>query len=101
MGFETAVELAKRGARVYLGCRSKAKGVTASRDIVVRAGCDASLVKVLELDLAFLKSVRKFAEEFLAMEKQLDILVNNAGESEKVEGKLIDVSIHRMKEQKC
>jgi NADP-dependent 3-hydroxy acid dehydrogenase YdfG len=39
------------------------------------------MIKVLELDLAFLKSVRKFAEDFQNAEKQLDILVNNAGKS--------------------
>ena len=74
------MELAKRGAKIYLGCRSKARGVTASQEIVARSGCEAAMIKVLELDLAFLKSVRKFAEDFNSAEKQLDILVNNAGE---------------------
>ena len=80
VGFETAVELAQRGAKIYLGCRSKARGVTASQEIVARSGCETAMIKVLELDLAFLKSVRKFAEDFNSAEKQLDILVNNAGE---------------------
>jgi NAD(P)-dependent dehydrogenase (short-subunit alcohol dehydrogenase family) len=76
VGFETAVDLAKRGAKLYLGCRNKNKGVAASREIVARSGCDAGQVKFLELDLGFLKSVRKFADDFLASEKQLDILVS-------------------------
>ena len=66
---------------MYLACRSKQRGVTASQEIVTQTGCDVSQVKVLELDLAFMKSVRKCAEEFLAAEKQLDILVNNAGKT--------------------
>ena len=81
VGFETALDLVKRGAKVYLACRSKPRGVTASQEIVTRSGCDASQVKVLELDLGFLKSVRKFVDDFLSSEKQLDILINNAGKS--------------------
>lgn len=34
----------------------------------------------MRLDLASLKSVRRFAESFLKTEPRLDILVNNAGE---------------------
>jgi retinol dehydrogenase 14 len=36
-------------------------------------------LKVLLLDLSSLASVRKFAEEFSAVENKLHILVNNAG----------------------
>jgi NAD(P)-dependent dehydrogenase (short-subunit alcohol dehydrogenase family) len=80
VGFETALELVRRGAKVYLGCRNKQKGVAALQEIVAKSGCSATQVRVLELDLAFLKSVRKCAEDFLAAENQLDILVNNAGD---------------------
>ncbi len=83
VGFETALDLVKRGAKVYLACRSKQRGVTASQEIVTRSGCNANQVKVLELDLGFLKSVRKFVEDFLSNEKQLDILINNAGKRRK------------------
>jgi len=36
-------------------------------------------VIVYELNLASLKSVRKFAEEILKNESRLDVLINNAG----------------------
>lgn len=39
-------------------------------------------VSVVQLDLASLKSVRKFAEEIHKTEKRLDILINNAGKIE-------------------
>ena len=36
-------------------------------------------VRFMKLDLGSLKSVRDFADKFLAEEERLDILINNAG----------------------
>lgn len=38
----------------------------------------------MQLDLASLKSVRSFAENFLQSESRLDLLINNAGQSSTV-----------------
>lgn len=38
----------------------------------------------MQLDLASLKSVRSFAENFLRSETRLDLLINNAGQSSTV-----------------
>ncbi|XP_072548130.1 dehydrogenase/reductase SDR family member 13b.1 isoform X1 [Salminus brasiliensis] len=77
IGRETAVDLARRGARVILACRSKIRGEAASA--IVKRDSRSSNVVFMQLDLASLKSVRSFAETFLRTEKNLDILVNNAG----------------------
>ncbi|XP_011382210.1 retinol dehydrogenase 12 [Pteropus vampyrus] len=77
IGKETARELARRGARVYIACRDTRKGESAASEI--RADTKNSQVLVRKLDLSDTKSIRAFAEGFLAEEKQLHILINNAG----------------------
>ncbi|XP_022361141.1 retinol dehydrogenase 12 [Enhydra lutris kenyoni] len=77
IGKETAKELARRGARVYIACRDVLKGESAASEI--RADTKNSQVLVRKLDLSDTKSIRAFAEGFLAEEKQLHILINNAG----------------------
>ena len=77
IGKETAVDLAKRGARVIIGCRNLEKGKEALKEIQERSGSkDVFLEKI---DLASLDSVRKFADSVLISESRLDILINNAG----------------------
>ena len=77
IGKETAVDLAKRGARVIIGCRNMEKGKAALQEVQERSGSkDVFLMKV---DLASLDSVRKFADSILNSESRLDILINNAG----------------------
>ncbi|XP_015682434.1 dehydrogenase/reductase SDR family member 13-like [Protobothrops mucrosquamatus] len=77
IGKATAVDLARRGARVILACRDKARGESAVWDIRRESG--NSEVILMILDLANLNSVRAFAETFLKSEPRLDILINNAG----------------------
>jgi NAD(P)-dependent dehydrogenase (short-subunit alcohol dehydrogenase family) len=77
IGRATATELAGRGGRVYLACRSAAKGTEAAADIAADTGNDA--VGFLRLDLADLASVRSCAAEFLALGQPLHVLINNAG----------------------
>ncbi|KAG8122564.1 hypothetical protein E2320_018052, partial [Naja naja] len=78
IGKATAVDLARRGARVILTCRNKAKGESAVYDIRQESG--NSEVILMILDLGNLNSVRAFAQTFLASEPRLDILINNAGQ---------------------
>ncbi|XP_018556477.1 dehydrogenase/reductase SDR family member 13 isoform X3 [Lates calcarifer] len=77
IGKATALDLAKRGARVILACRNKEKAEAASFDIRRESGNND--VVFMQLDLASLKSVSSFAETFLKTEPRLDILINNAG----------------------
>lgn len=65
------------GARVILGCRDVTRGEEAAKKIR-RASGNGNVV-FRQLDLASLESVRKFARETLAAEKDIHILLNNAG----------------------
>ena len=77
IGKETAVDLARRGARVIIGCRNIEKGKEALNEIQERSGNNNVFLE--KLDLASLESVRSFADKILNSEPRLDILVNNAG----------------------
>lgn len=77
IGKRAAVDLAKRGARVIMACRSRERGESAMEDVKKESG--SNNVVFMPLDLASLKSVRNFADNYLKTEKRLDILINNAG----------------------
>ncbi|KAF6721580.1 Dehydrogenase/reductase SDR family member 13 [Oryzias melastigma] len=77
IGKTSAIDLAKRGARVILACRSKQRGEAALEEVKRVTG--SNQVLFMQLDLGSLKSVRNFAENFLKTEPRLDILINNAG----------------------
>lgn len=76
IGRTASLELARRGARLTLFCRSEEKGRALQQEIVAAGGLLPSLVI---MDMADLASVRRAAAEFLAREKTLDVLLNNAG----------------------
>lgn len=81
IGYETALQLARCHARVYLAARSEARVNEAIHSIRQSPnGVDYDL-HFLSLDLQSLKSVRAAAKEFLARESRLDLLINNAGVS--------------------
>ncbi|MFJ5215999.1 oxidoreductase [Streptomyces sp. NPDC088354] len=75
IGFCTARELARAGARVLLACRSEERGKDAVRRIL--RDVPAARAGYRHLDLGDLSTVRAFAKEYDA--DRLDLLVNNAG----------------------
>ena len=74
-GFATTKQLAEQGAHVVGACRR----VDAGKEAFAYLGNMRGSVEIMELDLASLASVRRFAEAFLAKYDRLDGLVNNAG----------------------
>nr|XP_060612660.1 dehydrogenase/reductase SDR family member 13-like [Anolis sagrei ordinatus] len=85
IGKATALDLARRGARVIVASRNRKLGESAACEIRKESGNNEVLY--MSLDLGSLRSVRAFAEDFLQSEARLDILINNAaviceGESE-------------------
>ncbi|XP_068598632.1 retinol dehydrogenase 12 [Brachionichthys hirsutus] len=74
-----ALDLARRGARVILACRSESRGTAALKEIREKTG--NSDVHLRLVDLSSLDSVRGFVRGILQEEKALHILVNNAAVS--------------------
>lgn len=78
IGRTTARELALRGYRVFLACRSPAAAEDALLEIAQASGGKAK-AEFLALDLGDLASVRGAAQKFLAMDLPLNLLIANAG----------------------
>ncbi|XP_074477817.1 retinol dehydrogenase 12, like [Sebastes fasciatus] len=77
IGKETAIDLAKRGAKVIMACRDMDRAQAAVKEVIEKSGNEN--VVCMKLDLADSKSIREFAEAFNKGEPKLNILVNNAG----------------------
>lgn len=77
IGAATARELARRGGRVVLACRSKGKTDPVLATITRESGAEAA--RFVSLDLGDLSSVRSAARELLSTEPRIDVLLNNAG----------------------
>lgn len=77
LGFETAKALAGKGCSVILACRNPGKAQEAMAQI--KAAFPQAAVECMELDLASLHSVQRFAQDFTSRHTTLDLLVNNAG----------------------
>jgi len=77
IGYEAALEFARKRAEVILACRDLGKARTAAAQIT--ASSSGAKVSVMELDLANLSSVRGFSEAFHLEHPALHVLVNNAG----------------------
>jgi len=77
IGYEAALEFARKRAMVVLACRSMERGRAAAA--AIRAAHAGAKVGVMELDLSEIASVRAFADAFHQQHQRLDILCNNAG----------------------
>ena len=88
LGFETVRTLAGKNAKVVMAVRNAARGREAAARI--KKECPRADVDVMELDLADLSSVRKFAQDFTKRFSRLDLLINNAGVMVPPYGKTVD-----------
>ena len=77
IGREVALECARRGAKVILGCRNVNKAETVSAYIRTKTGNDD--IHCVIVDLACLSSVRQLVEVCCRRQWTVDILINNAG----------------------
>ena len=77
LGYETAVALAAKGARVVLAVRNLDKGKAAAD--LITTSTPGSDVAVQELDLTSLASIRAAADDLRSSYDTIDLLINNAG----------------------
>lgn len=77
IGEETALELARRGARLHLIARSEPRGEATCARIHEETGNDAATLHLA--DLASLAEIRRVADELLEACPRIDLLLNNAG----------------------
>ncbi|TET80049.1 MAG: SDR family oxidoreductase [Candidatus Heimdallarchaeota archaeon] len=77
IGKETARKIAALDAHVILVCRNPEKGETARKEIIQTT--NNQNVELLICDLASLKDVKRFSDEFLMNYSSLHVLINNAG----------------------
>jgi dehydrogenase/reductase SDR family protein 13 len=77
IGRETALALARGGARVFVASRSEPKTRPVMDEMATQTG--AKSVEFLRLDLGDLASVRACADQFLRAGEPLHGLINNAG----------------------
>ncbi|EEB07535.1 short chain dehydrogenase [Schizosaccharomyces japonicus yFS275] len=77
IGYVSALELARKGAKVYLAGRSESK-CNAKIDFIKEHVPEANVV-FMNIDLLDFDSVIKAAKKFLEAEDELHLLINNAG----------------------
>ncbi|MBI4951541.1 MAG: SDR family NAD(P)-dependent oxidoreductase [Myxococcales bacterium] len=76
IGRAAAIELARAGCHVLLGCRSRERGEAAVAE--VRARAESERVELAQVDLSLRASVRALGAELRARLPALDVLIHNA-----------------------
>jgi NAD(P)-dependent dehydrogenase (short-subunit alcohol dehydrogenase family) len=77
LGFQTALKLARAGARIVMACRSLEKALRAQRELLAEVPVAENII--ISLDVSEPLSIREFGRRFSEQVGQLDILINNAG----------------------
>lgn len=75
VGFEAALDFARKGYKVYATMRNLSKA-DALRE---KAAAEGLQIELLELDVTKPESIEKAVNEVIAQDGRIDILVNNAG----------------------
>ncbi|CAF1019489.1 unnamed protein product [Rotaria sordida] len=77
IGKSTAIELAKRGARIILACRNQQRAEEAKQEIQIKSNNNQIEIEIL--DTSSLQSVRECATRLRKHLPRIDVLINNAG----------------------
>ena len=77
IGFATAIELAKMGARILMVCRDTARGTQARAAVAGVATGGAP--ELLLADMSSQQAIRALADDLRRRFSKIDVLINNAG----------------------
>jgi len=77
LGKESAYQLCRKGAKVYIGARAESKARAAINEIKSKVPC--AEIEFIPLDLTSFESVKTAADTYLTHESTLHVLMNNAG----------------------
>lgn len=77
IGKVTAIDIAKKGAKLIMVCRSKERGQEALDDVVKLSGNEN--VELMLADMSSQKSILEFTKSFKEKYDRIDVLLNNAG----------------------
>jgi NAD(P)-dependent dehydrogenase (short-subunit alcohol dehydrogenase family) len=77
LGFQTALRLARTGARIVMACRDMERARKAQGDLLAEVPDARTLI--IALDVSEPESIREFGRRFADQVGELDVLINNAG----------------------
>ncbi len=77
IGLETTRVLAGMGMRIVMACRDRLRSEPVRDQLAEETGNDQ--LELMDLDLASLNDIRRFASAFVDRHDRLDVLLNNAG----------------------
>jgi len=77
LGYQTALALARAGARIVMACRNLEKARKAQQDLLAEVP-DAPTI-IIPLDVSEPASIREFGSQVSDRVGELDVLINNAG----------------------
>lgn len=78
IGKATAIQLAKAGAHVLIGCRNEQRGRAALEEIEKKSG--SGQLDLLLMDMSSKSSIKKAVEQFKERHAVLDVLIHNAAD---------------------
>ena len=76
IGKAAAIQLAKEGFYMIIGCRNLKRGKAALNEIKERA--ESEYVELVQIDLSSTQSILKAVETIITKHQKLDVLINNA-----------------------
>lgn len=77
IGKQAALDMARKGATIYMVCRDNERGIAAQKEIIAESG--NSNVHLYLCDLSSPQDTLRFAREFLQSKRPLTTLCANAG----------------------